>query len=90
VELGTALSLSVILAQLSLYHLTGPDGQPVEINPDHVVSIRPPRGTDHFTKGVNCLVFTADGKYQTTVETCPQVQAILGGAPLPTAPPNKQ
>jgi hypothetical protein len=72
----------MILVQLALYHVTGPDGQPVEINPDQVVSLRPPRSTDHFAKGTNCLVFTADGKYQPTIETCMQVQAILAGHPL--------
>ena len=77
-----------MLAQLQLYHVTGPDGQPIEISPDAVVSIRPPRGTDHFSKGTNCLVFTTDGKYIATVETCPMVQAIVTGKPIPPpAPP---
>lgn len=78
---------SINVAQLTLYHVTGPDGQPIEISPDSVVSIRPPRNTDHFAKGTNCLIFTNDGKYTAVVETCPLVQLIMTGHLPQTSPP---
>lgn len=53
--------------------LSGPDGQPIEINPHHIVSSRPPRGNEHFHKDVKCLLHTADGKIATVTETCDEV-----------------
>lgn len=75
----------LVLAQLQFFHVTGPDGQPVEVNPEHVVILRPPRGSDHFSPGINCLVFTTDGKYIGTIEPCSSVQQILKGQ-QPTTP----
>lgn len=84
----------LILAQLTMFHVTGPDGQPIEVNPDAVAILRPPRGSDHFAAGINCLVFTIDGKYVGTVETCPSVQQILQGhqptSPTPPLPRQEQ
>jgi hypothetical protein len=65
---------------MHLILLTGPDHQVVLINPDEVVSLREPRGTDqstHFAKGIACLIFTADGKYTAVIETCAAVRQKL-------------
>ena len=70
--LAAALALQLIL-------LTGPDHQPIEVNPGAVTNLRPPRGTDHFAPGVKCLVFLSDGKPLTVMETCGQVKYLLGG-----------
>ena len=65
-----ALALQLIL-------LTGPDHQPIEVNPSAITSIRPPRVSDHFAAGTKCLVFLTDGKLITATETCDQVRAKL-------------
>jgi hypothetical protein len=64
---------------LGLVELTGPGGQVIEVNPNEIVSVREPRGADHFGKDVHCLVFTSDGKYIGVVQTCEQVKAIVDG-----------
>ena len=64
---------------LQLILLTGPDHQPIEINPKAVTNLRPPRGTDHFAPGVKCLVFLSDGHPITVTETCEQVKHLLEG-----------
>ena len=67
-----ALALQLIL-------LTGPDHQPIEVNPEAITSIRPPRVSDHFAPGTHCLVFMTDGKLITAVETCEQIKYLLRG-----------
>jgi len=59
--------------------LHGMDGQIIYVNPDQVTNLRKPRSTDqgHFAKGINCLVFQADGKYFATLESCEDVRARL-------------
>ena len=64
---------------LQLILLTGPDHQPIEVNPKAVTNLRPPRGTDHFAPGAHCLVFLSDGKPLIVMETCDQVKHLLGG-----------
>jgi hypothetical protein len=60
----------LVLLALRLIELTGPDDQHIEINPSEIVSLRAPRGSEHFAPGINCLVSTADGKYVGVVESC--------------------
>jgi hypothetical protein len=48
--------------------VTGPEGQIIAVNPLAIVSTRTPRG--HFSKGIKCLIHTADGKYISVIETC--------------------
>ena len=64
---------------LQLILLTGPDHQPIEINPGAVINIRPPRVTDHFAPGAHCLVFMSDGRPVIVTETCERVKYLLGG-----------
>jgi hypothetical protein len=63
----------------SLIALHGPEGQLIYLNPEQIVSVRQPRGlnTGHWPAGVKCLVTTVDGKYITTLETCPQIKELL-------------
>lgn len=49
----------------------------VEVNPQRIVSLRQPRGGEHFAPGSHCLVFTSDGKYISTRETCEEIHIIL-------------
>ena len=45
-----------------MVEFTGPYGKMLEINPDEIVSIRPPRDLDQFTPEVQCVIFTTDSK----------------------------
>lgn len=58
---------------LRLVTVTGPDSQVIELNPHEIISIRRPRGTDHFAPGTNCLIFTVDAKFISVKETCDEV-----------------
>lgn len=64
----------------ALVELQGPGGQVILVNPDHITNIRKPYFVDqgHFTKGTNCLVFTADGKYFATMQSCQAVRELIG------------
>lgn len=61
--------------------LHGPDGQVIYVSPDHITNYRQPRGVDqgHFTGNTRCLVFTVDGKYFTTAESCEEIGKRLRG-----------
>jgi hypothetical protein len=70
--------LAAVLA-LHLVRLTGLDHQPIDINPEEVVTLREPRGQDrsHFSADIKCLIHTADGKIVTVVEDCDTVRLKL-------------
>jgi hypothetical protein len=63
-----------LLTSVLIITLTGPDSQPITLNVDQIVSVRPPRSKDHFAPGTQCLVSTADGKMSTVTETCAEVE----------------
>jgi hypothetical protein len=73
----------MILTTLVTVHLvlfTGPDGQMIEVNPQTVTSLRTVRtihGSEHFAKGINCNIFTTDGKNIAVTETCAEVHDKL-------------
>jgi hypothetical protein len=58
---------------VELLRFTSPDGQPIYINPEEVVAVRPSRPTDHFSGTVHCVMFLVDGKFIGLRETCDQV-----------------
>lgn len=62
------------IAALIWLQLTGLDGQIILVNPDHIVSLRNPRGG--FDEDVNCLINTTDGKFITVVESCDHVNKM--------------
>jgi hypothetical protein len=69
----------MLLALAGLISIQGPDGQTIWVNPDHVVSIRRPRGVEggHWHKDVKCLVMTNDGKFFASLEACDALRARL-------------
>lgn len=68
------------LIALHLIQLTGPDGHPVVVNPDRVVSLRAaPYGVHH--RSVRCVIHTDDGKFIAVAETCSRAYELLRGAP---------
>jgi hypothetical protein len=70
--------LGPVLLAVMLVRFTGPDGQRIEVNPDEVVSLRVPRSVEgHFAKGIQCLIFTGDGKMTGVVESCDEVSLKL-------------
>ena len=66
---------------LAFVSLTGPDNQPVAINPNQVVATRVPRDTTgtHFAPGIKCLIYTTDGKLTMVIEDCDEVHRKLQG-----------
>jgi hypothetical protein len=74
--------LSALLVA-AFIQLTGPDGQVIYLDTSKVITIRQPRGTDkgHWAAGTRCLVFTDDGKFITTVNTCDDIRKALQGTP---------
>jgi hypothetical protein len=72
----------IILASAVFYlvELTGPNNQPIDINPATVVSIRERRaGETHLQKGVRCVIHTSDGKFIAVLEDCDTVRRKLEG-----------
>jgi hypothetical protein len=67
----------ILFALIILIQVTGPDTQVIDINPSQVVTVRPPRVSDHFGPGVHCLINTTDGKFVGVVQTCETVQKLL-------------
>jgi hypothetical protein len=84
-----AMLLSMTVAQdVILIRLHGPDGQEIYVNPQTVVSVRPPRGTDVVGSQLHCLLHTTDGKYIAVVETCDKfVSEAKEAIPFPNNPP---
>lgn len=68
------MPIGVILAIDLLIDLTGPRGQVILLNPETVVTVRTPRGHDHFAQGSRCLVNTLDGKFVAVQESCMEVR----------------
>jgi hypothetical protein len=67
----------VKLAAIVLIQLTAPDGQRIDVNPLAIVSMRPPRGTDHFAANANCVLITLDGKFVLVQETCGRIMSLI-------------
>jgi hypothetical protein len=65
-----------VLVALHLVPLPGPDGQPIPINPDRVVSLRPAPGGIYHHK-VRCVVHTDDGKFIAVSESCKRSYELL-------------
>lgn len=69
--------LIVLAAQAHLIELTGPDQQTIAVSPSQVVTVREPRGDQHFGAGVKCLLHTTDGKFVAVAEDCRTVRQLL-------------
>jgi hypothetical protein len=70
------LVLTAVFA-LELIHLHGPGNQIISLNPNEIVALRTPQGTEHFPKGIQCIVATADGKFSTVLEDCDTIEKML-------------
>jgi hypothetical protein len=50
--------------------LTGPDHHQVWVFPQEIVTLSMPHRTEHYGKGVHCIINTVDGKFIAVVEHC--------------------
>lgn len=64
----------VVKVALTLVALAGPDGQTIWVNPQEIVSVRTPRGKDHFGSQVHCLLEMTDGKFVNVTDDCDAVR----------------
>jgi len=64
---------------LIFIRLTGSDGAIVDLNPAEIVAMREPRpqGKRIVHQTVNCLIFTADGKFIGVREHCNEVRKLI-------------
>jgi hypothetical protein len=70
------LVLAAVFA-LELIHLHGPGNQIISLNPNEIVALRTPQTTEHFAKGIQCVVATADGKFSAVLEDCDTIEKML-------------
>jgi hypothetical protein len=82
-------AVAAIVVAIELLRVTGPDNQQIEINPQHVVSLRVPQVDSNFPKGTRCLILTADTKFIAVQETCDQIRNMLQAVPLPRPRPKE-
>lgn len=68
----------IILAlALHFIHVTGPEGQSIDINVDQIVSLRDRQEKTPVHDEVKCLIHTSDGKFVAVRETCAEVEKLL-------------
>jgi hypothetical protein len=67
--------LALVLAQF-----TGPTGARIDINTDHVNSIRDPQAMSkgHWAKNTHCIIVMDNGRPIAVMETCEQARQELG------------
>lgn len=71
---------AILLAEVALLELHGPDGQVVYVNPLEISSLRAPTAVDlhrYFPRGTHCVVSTTNGKFVASVETCAAIRDKL-------------
>ncbi|MBO0718456.1 MAG: hypothetical protein J2P55_14135 [Rhizobiales bacterium] len=71
--------IAATVLALELLRLMTPDGLPVDINPNEIVSLRPPREDDKRTLNskVQCVLFTADSKFVAVTNECDEIRWML-------------
>jgi hypothetical protein len=59
--------------------LHGPNGQIIEVNPNEISSLRTPQAgsSEHFAKGVRCIIKMTNSNINAVVETCETVLFML-------------
>lgn len=71
--------LEIILA-IHLITLHGPSGQVIEINPNEISSVRTPLPGKFHHKEVRCVITMTNGNFNAVIETCDEVNRLLGNA----------
>lgn len=67
----------VLALVLHFLHVTGPEGQSIDIAVDQIVSLRERHESTPVHEEVQCLIHTSDGKFVAVRETCKEVEALL-------------
>ena len=59
--------------------LTAPDNQKIDVNPEAITTTKGPREVRglHFPPSVQCVVYTADGKFAAVIEDCDTVWKLV-------------
>ena len=66
------------LALAALIQLTTPTGHPLDINPAEISSTREPIDVSgHWARGVRCVVFMTNGRFNAVAESCAAVRLKL-------------
>jgi hypothetical protein len=75
--LRSKLAWTALIA--SLVALQGPDGQQIILAPQHIVSLRAPRSSEHFAPGTRCLLLTVDGRLVSVINRCADIRQMIEG-----------
>ena len=71
----------MILAQIVIVLLHGPNGHEIMLHPRQVTSMHsaiPGKPNAQFSDDVKCVINTTDGKFISVIETCDTVRQIMG------------
>jgi hypothetical protein len=69
----TKVALAVVLIQLR-----SPNGQPIEINPAEISSMRPPLNTSgRWAKDARCVLVMTNGRVNAVAEECAAIMRML-------------
>jgi hypothetical protein len=67
----------MILLVLTLIVLHGADQREIDVNPTEITSLREGSDSQHFTKGLRCLVNLSDGKFVAVLESCAAIRMMI-------------
>lgn len=73
----TLPSGAALAALAALVALSGPDNQTIFIAPQHIVSLRAPRATEHFAPGTRCILLTVDGRLVSVRDRCEDISRMI-------------
>lgn len=74
---GSRITLPSGAALAVLVALSGPDNQTIFIAPQHIVSLRAPRATEHFAPGTRCILLTVDGRLVSVRDRCEDISRMI-------------
>lgn len=74
---GSRITLPSGAALAALVALSGPDNQTIFIAPQHIVSLRAPRATEHFAPGTRCILLTVDGRLVSVRDRCEDISRMI-------------
>ena len=67
----------LLVMAITLIHVTGPNGNRIDVNPADIVSLRKPPVAGFYDIKVKCVIYTLDGQFIGTQETCEQVRELV-------------
>ena len=70
------MKLLLVMA-LYLIHVTGPNGNRIDVNAADIVSLRQPQLLGYYDPKVKCVIYTLDATFIGAQETCEQVRELI-------------